>query len=90
MQKFEDFVFWANRAPFCIACVSYGHFMHYYWAGFLSWPFICDSFAQHTMPRWYIWRLCITVSYIVTMLMVYVVIHKVRRVHHPARSYRSW
>jgi len=26
MQKCEDFVFWANRgAPFCIACVKYGH-----------------------------------------------------------------
>jgi len=29
-------------------------------------------------------------SYVVTMLMVYVVIHKVLHVHHPACLYRSW
>lgn len=65
-------------------------FMRYYWAGFLSWPFICGSFTQRTMPRWHVRRLCFTVSYVVTMLTVYVVIHKVLRVHRPSCLYHSW
>lgn len=60
----------------------------------LSWIFILAvylwQFSQHTVPHWYVRRLCFTVSYVVTMLMIYVVIRKVVHVHHPACLYRSW
>lgn len=70
--------------------LAWGMDIRYYWAGFLSWPFICGSFAEHTMPPWNVQRLCFTVSYVVTMLMIYVLIHKVLHVHHSACLYHSW
>ena len=59
--KMWGFCLLGRSCPILYACVTYGHFMRYYWVGFLSWPFICGSFMQHTIPHWYIYEGCVLV-----------------------------
>jgi len=68
-----------------------------FYALLLSWIFILAIYlwqfyatCNATLIYMYIWRLCFTMSYVVAMLVVYVVIRKVLRVHHPSCLYRSW